>query len=797
MTADFRIKYAIALAMALGGCARPSATSGPTELALWKHQAGETEEAANTEAIARFNASQSRWHITAQSLPQGAYSQSVVAASMAGRMPCVLTVDQPMVASFVWGGHIRPIDDLVPAETLAPVSASGKGTYRSRIYSVGQFDAALALFTRRSALAAIDARVPTLDRPWTLPEFDGILARLKATGRYTYPLDLSTRDTKADWWTYAFSPILQGFGGDLIDRTIMRADGTLNGPQAQAFATWFRSLFVSDYVNRREPDENAFVKGRAAMAYTGNWWAPDYRARVGDDLLILPPPDFGRGAVIGGGSWQWAVSRSCPHPTGAGEFIRFMMQPREIAAMADAAGMVPVTEAGAALSVDFRPGGKSRIFFDLMQRFARSRPATPAFSMISSSFFGAMRDIMDGADPQDALDDAADAIDQSIADNRGYRAAPPLRRRSGSRRFGCRPMMIAGRKRTSGARMAMLLGAPALLGLLVFVVVPFVLALLLTFTDQRLVSPEAGRFVGLRNYQRLLSVSYIVQSPLTDSIGKTIVGPDGRPAYDRVRSITRTDPAYRDYRPMTEIFVGRRRIAIVAKDPAFLGALINTFAFAAMVVPLQCFVALSLALLVNAGLRGQTLFRAIYFSPVVMSMVVVSIVWAFLFDRDLGLFNTLLSLLSFGSAPRIDWLGNPHTAMPAIVIMSAWQGAGFQMLIFLAGLQGISQELYDAARIDGATAWQRFRHVTLPGLRQTIAFVMIVTTIAALGLFTQVDVMTQGGPQGATSTVMFHAIQRGVREENIAYGSTVSVVYFVLIAGLILIQQALQRRWSR
>jgi multiple sugar transport system permease protein len=350
--------------------------------------------------------------------------------------------------------------------------------------------------------------------------------------------------------------------------------------------------------------------------------------------------------------------------------------------------------------------------------------------------------------------------------------------------------MTSTRKNSAaGPRMALLLGAPALLGLLMFVVVPFVLALVLTFTDQRLVSPEPGRFVGLRNYDRLLSVSYVVQSPLASAAGT--------PVYERVRSVTRNDPRYRDYRPMTEFRLGQRRVAVLAKDPAFLHALLNTFAFAVMVVPLQCVVALLLALLVNAGVRGQTAFRAIYFSPVVMSMVVVSIVWAFLFDRDQGLFNTLLSLVSFGAAPRIDWLGDPTTAMPAIVIMSAWQGAGFQMLIFLAGLQGISQELYDAAKIDGATAWQRFWNVTVPGLRQTIAFVMIVTTIAALGLFTQVDVMTQGGPQGATSTVMFHAIQRGVREDNIAYGSTVAVVYFVLIAGLILIQQALQRRWSR
>jgi len=343
------------------------------------------------------------------------------------------------------------------------------------------------------------------------------------------------------------------------------------------------------------------------------------------------------------------------------------------------------------------------------------------------------------------------------------------------------------RARRGRGRLALLLGGPAMVGLALFVVVPFLMALALTFTDQRLVSPQPGVFVGLRNYDRLLSVATLVQTPQ---------GRDGAgaPIYARVRAITHRDPGYRGYRPLADVRLGARRVTLLAKDPAFLRALGNTVLFALLVVPLQCGLALGLALLVNAGLRGQTVLRAICFSPVVMSMVVVSVVWAFLFDKDLGLFNQMLGALSLGHLKPVDWLGNPATAMPAIVVMSAWQGAGFQMLIVLAGLQGISQDLYDAARIDGANAWQRFWHITVPGLRQTLVFVTIVTTIAALGLFTQVDVMTGGGPRGATATVMFEAVQRGVREENIAYGATISVIYFTLITALIVLHQILRRR---
>jgi len=350
----------------------------------------------------------------------------------------------------------------------------------------------------------------------------------------------------------------------------------------------------------------------------------------------------------------------------------------------------------------------------------------------------------------------------------------------------------------SGSRLyAGLFGAPAALGLVLFLIVPFLMAVFLTFTNQKLMSPESGQFVGLRNYERVLSMTVLVQSPKADQSGQLVRDDAGRLVFQRIRDVTRTVPKYDGFRPLGVIEAWDRRIVLLAADPVFLKSLWNTFLFVLMVVPVQCGMALALAMLVNSGLKGQTALRAIYFSPVVMSMVVVSVVWAFLFNKDNGLLNQLLGWVSFGAFDGIDWLGDEKTAMPSIALMSAWQGAGFQMLIFLAGLQGISGELYDAAKIDGATAWQRFVNVTLPGLSHTIAFVVIVTTIAAFGLFTQIDVMTRGGPQDATSTVMFHAIQRGVREQNIAYGSTVTVIYFLIIASIAVVQQRYFARRSQ
>lgn len=400
----------------------PVGSSDPrTELVLWRNQAGLQEEAATTALVARFNATQSRWHVVAQSLPQGGYGQSIVAASLAGRMPCIMTVDSPTVASYAWAGHLRPLDGYVPASTIAQISPAAVGRYGGKTYALGQIDAALAIYTKRSILESVGARIPTLDQPWTGAEFQAILERVKAGGTYRYPLDLGTRDDKPSWWTYAFSPVLRSFGGDLIDRTTMTsAQGVLNGRPAIRFGRWFQTLFRKGLVNRKEPDENGFIKGRSALVYTGSWWSADYRSYAGKDLLILPPPNFGDGVRIGGGSWQWAISRTCAHPDGASAFIRFLLRPENIAAMSDASGGVPVTEAGAAASRAFGKGGESRIIFELMRRFALERPATPAFPTIANAFTAAMRDIMDGGDVRDSLDDAVDDIDGAISDNPGF-----------------------------------------------------------------------------------------------------------------------------------------------------------------------------------------------------------------------------------------------------------------------------------------------------------------------------------------------------------------------------------------
>lgn len=344
------------------------------------------------------------------------------------------------------------------------------------------------------------------------------------------------------------------------------------------------------------------------------------------------------------------------------------------------------------------------------------------------------------------------------------------------------------------SRTAWLMSAPALAALLLFVVLPFVLAIVFSFTNQRLLSPNPTEFVGLRNYDRLLSVTVVpIQAEKTEA-GQPVLDAQGQPQYPRLRSVVRGNPAYvgyEDYREVSALNVDGTRYTLVAKDPLFWRGLFNIAFFVLLVVPLQCGAALGCALLINQKLPGMTLYRTIFFSPVVISMVVISIVWTFLYDRQYGLVNQLLGNLSFGLIQPIDWLGDPAVAMVAIVIMSAWQAMGFQMVIFLAGLQSISPDLYEAASLDGAKVWNKFRHITLPGLRNTTVFILTATTMQAFALFTQIDVMTQGGPEDSTVTVMYSVVRTGFREQDIAYGSTITVVFFVIILLIAFLQRRL------
>jgi len=274
---------------------------------------------------------------------------------------------------------------------------------------------------------------------------------------------------------------------------------------------------------------------------------------------------------------------------------------------------------------------------------------------------------------------------------------------------------------------------PATLLLVAFIVVPFVLAGYLSLTNERLVPrPIPTRFVGFDNYLRVL------------------------------------------------------------RDPDFWNAFRNTFTFALLVVPLQLAMSLGTAMLLNGQLRARAFFRGVALLPLVTPITVIIVIWAALFQIPDGLLNNLIRLFGYDGA-YINWLGDARWAMPSIVLLSAWATFPFQMLIYLAGLQDIPAERYEAARIDGAGVWALFRHITFTGLRNVHIFVVITTTIQAFKLFVQVDLLTRGGPLGATNTLVRYMVQEGYAAQRIGYASAIAIVFFVLVASFALLQRVVMR----
>ncbi len=341
-----------------------------------------------------------------------------------------------------------------------------------------------------------------------------------------------------------------------------------------------------------------------------------------------------------------------------------------------------------------------------------------------------------------------------------------------------------------------IMAGPGVALIAIFIILPFFLAFTFSLTNQRLFSPNPTEYVGFENYSKLLGLSVFRLEPERDDAGAVVRDRDGEIEYPRLRRFTRNNPDYPHLQGKREWFgwqSGEDRIVVLASDVVFMKALVNTFLFVLVVAPVQAGFALGLALLINQQLRAISFFRAVYFMPVVVSIVVVSLLWQFIYSPGDGLLNNVLSFLSLGLFTPQDWLGNTSTALGSIMAMSIWQGVGFHMVIWLAGLQTISPTLYEAAAIEGSNKWQTFRFVTWPGLRNTAVLILIVITMQAFALFAQIDVMTGGGPLDSTQVIVFQAVERGYGKQDISGGSTISVILFLVVLTISLIQRYLTR----
>lgn len=401
-----------------------TASTAQTELSLWYHGAGSAnaEEALVNQLVEEFNASQSDWKVVIETFPQLAYNDAVGAAALAGELPDILDVDGPVMPNWAWANYMQPLG--IDEAKLDGYLPGPIGRWNGEVYSVGLWDAAVALTTRRSTLEAYDIRVPTLEEPWSLDEFNGALAAIAASGDFEYPLDLGMA-WAGEWYPYAFSPFLQSFGGDIVDRaSYQSAEGVLNGDEAIAFGEWWQGLFANNFVPGTSQDgadrETGLLDGKYAMSWNGNWAALPVVEAFGDDALFLPAPDFGNGSVIGAASWQFGISATSENPDGARQFIEFALQDRWFAAFSDGTGLIPTTGSAAADTANYAPGGPLEVFYGLSEAQALVRPVTPGYIVQAKVFEKALADIANGADVADTLDAAVDEINEDIESNGGY-----------------------------------------------------------------------------------------------------------------------------------------------------------------------------------------------------------------------------------------------------------------------------------------------------------------------------------------------------------------------------------------
>ena len=268
--------------------------------------------------------------------------------------------------------------------------------------------------------------------------------------------------------------------------------------------------------------------------------------------------------------------------------------------------------------------------------------------------------------------------------------------------------------------------SPALLLLTVFLLIPVVMVFYYAFTDYYMLTPDARKWVGLANFMKL------------------------------------------------------------AQDPTFIKSIFNTAKFVIWIIPVQLGLALGMALIVNKPRKGNMFYKVAFFAPVVMSLAVISILWLYLLNPNNGLLNALLNKIGIASQP---FLTSPKQAMYAIIMVSAWQGAGYQMLLFLGGLQNIPRDVYEAAELDGFTKFQQFRYITMPLLKPTALFILLTTLISAFKLIVQPMVMTQGGPMNSTMTMVYYIYQKGFTDRMVGYSSSIALVFTTFIGLITLIQR--------
>lgn len=404
--------------------------SGKGTIQVWGHQGQPGEVASLQASVADFNASQKDVVVKLKLIPEADYTKTVQATSK-DKLPDVMEYDGPLLSSFVYDKKMTPLEGLVSTATVSNQTASVKAqnTYTSdgKLYGVGMFDSGLGIYGNKKLLDAAGVTYPTTwQKAWTADEFTAVLQKLAAKDADHKVLDIK-ENYAGEWPTYGFLPIVSSAGAEVIKDN--KASGNLDSSAVVKAVTTFASW--KKYTDPNS-DDKAFTDGRVALSWVGHWAYPGYAKAMGNDLVVMPLPNFGNGTKSGQGSWGWGITANSKNGSAAGKFLDYLMSDKSVAAMTTANGAPPGTKTALAASDLYKSGGALQLFADQLAAtcgtaaptpdcVAVPRPLTPAYPVISTAFSKAFFSAFQGGDPQSLLTGAAKTIDLAFKDNNNYK----------------------------------------------------------------------------------------------------------------------------------------------------------------------------------------------------------------------------------------------------------------------------------------------------------------------------------------------------------------------------------------